>query len=94
MPSARMRIPIYPHDFAGDGRELQFHDQPAGTFSDMVFGFLEDSYEESFRASPGSEEGRENEEVDEENEERSANESVEDDKNFWEKQHQLLQVSN
>ncbi|KAJ9168830.1 hypothetical protein P3X46_020314 [Hevea brasiliensis] len=93
MPSARIRIPIYQQNFAGDGYELQFHDQLAANFSDMIFGFLEDSHEESLQGSTSSEECRENEALDEEDEERSENGSVEEDKNFWEKQHQLLQAS-
>ncbi|KAJ9136158.1 hypothetical protein P3X46_033262 [Hevea brasiliensis] len=87
MPTARIRIPISPQNFVGDGREQQ-----EATFSDMVFGFLEDS-EEPLQASPSSEECRENEALDEEDEERSENGSVEEEKNFWEKQHQLLQAT-
>ncbi|KAF2303327.1 hypothetical protein GH714_016757 [Hevea brasiliensis] len=93
MPSARIRIPIYQQNFAGDGYELQFHDQLAANFSDMIFGFLEDSHEESLQGGTSSEECRENEALDAEDEERSENGSVEEDKNFWEKQHQLLQAS-
>lgn len=92
MPISRIRIPFSPQNFAGDGRELPFHDRPSATFSDMVFGFLEDS-EEPLQASPSNEECRQTEALDEEDEDRSENGSAEEEKHFWEKQNQLLQVT-
>ncbi|KDP20978.1 hypothetical protein JCGZ_21449 [Jatropha curcas] len=92
MPTARFRVSIHQPNFLGNGRELDFHDQAPSSFSDMVFGFLEES-EESFQSSPGSDQDcREIEEVDEEDEERE-NGNVGEDKNFWENQHQLLQAT-
>lgn len=62
--------------------------------SDMIFGFLEEGdlgLPESVSSEEGSSE-MENLEMEEERENNGNN--VEEDKSFWENQHQLLQVIN
>ncbi|EEF50854.1 uncharacterized protein LOC8288057 [Ricinus communis] len=93
MPSARFRIPIYQQDFPVNSQEFDFHDQPMGSFSDMVFGFLEHGEDQSFQASPSSEDSYENEALDEEEDEEKENGGFQEDKSFWDNQHQLLQAT-
>ncbi|GLT64459.1 hypothetical protein SLA2020_369520 [Shorea laevis] len=72
-----------------DGHECTVPMQVAASFSEMVFGFLEDG--EGLPESVSSDEGcREIEDLDDQDD----NGNVEDqDKSFWENQHQLLQAS-
>lgn len=67
-----------------------FPTQPAVSLSDMVFGFLEDG--EGLPGSISSEEGCGEIENFDEDEERDNIGNVEEDKNYWENQHQILQV--
>ena len=85
MCSSRIRIPFGQHNLMSNVNQFEFLDQPAPSLSDMVFGFLEDG--ESWSES-GSSEGYEEEEEEEEN-----NGNVEENRSFWENQHQLLHVS-
>lgn len=66
--------------------------QVTASFSDMVFGFLEEG--EGLTESVSSDEGcREIEDLDEDEEREKDNDgNVEEDKSFWKNQHQLLQV--
>ncbi|KAM3700321.1 hypothetical protein ACJW31_05G089800 [Castanea mollissima] len=67
-----------------------FPTQAAASFSDMVFGFLEDG--EGLPESVSSEEGcGEIENFDDEDEEKDNIGNVEEDKSYWENQHQILQ---
>lgn len=85
MPSFRTRI-----------QELEFPMQPVGSLSEMVFGFLEDGetmIPGSFSnvaaiSSPESETLEE-----EDDQEKESHGGVEDNKSFWETQHQVLQAT-
>lgn len=64
------------------------------SFYDMIFGFLEEgdqSLPESVSSEEGSSEMENGLEVEEEIRENNGN-NVEEDKSFWENQHQILQV--
>lgn len=67
-----------------------FPTQPAASLSDMVFGFLEDG--EGLPGSISSEEGCGEIENFDEDEEKDDIGNVEEDKSYWENQHQILQV--
>jgi hypothetical protein len=71
--------------------QFEFLDEPAASLSDMVFGFLEDGDWSS--GSSGSEGCHENEMLELEDEGEENNGNVEEDKSFWENQHQLLHVN-
>ncbi|XP_050213221.1 uncharacterized protein LOC126664734 [Mercurialis annua] len=88
MPSARFRLPIYQQNITG--RDLQFDDPIEGSFSDMVFGFLDDNGRQPF--SPASSSSEDSYHENEEDEEK-INEDFEEEKNFWDNQHQLLQAT-
>lgn len=91
MPGARIRIPFNQRNLMSNINQFEFLDEPAASLSDMVFGFLEDGDWSS--GSSGSEGCHENEmlELEDEGEENDGN--VEEDKSFWESQHQLLHAT-
>lgn len=74
-----------------NGNEIEFRDQPEASLADMVFGFLEDG--EGSPATPNSEEYKQNEILNHEDEEQEKNSTVDENRSFWENQHQLLQVN-
>ena len=88
MPGARIRIPFSQQNLMSNINQLEFLDEPAASLSDMVFKFLEDG-----DCSSGSEGCRENEMLELEDEGEENNGNVEEDKSFWENQHQLLHVN-
>ncbi|CAK9181816.1 unnamed protein product [Ilex paraguariensis] len=89
MAGALARIPMNRRIFTwGDG-EIESSIDPAMNLSDTVFGFLEEEHQGSFESHSSKSNG-ENEDRDE-NEEIENLGSVEDNKVFWETQHQLLQ---
>jgi len=92
MYSARIRIPFGQHNLMSNVNQFELLDQPAPSLSDMVFGFLEDG-DESWSESASSEGYHENKIMDMEEEEEENNGNVEENRSFWENQHQLLHVS-
>lgn len=89
-------MPMSHRIFKWESQEIDFSGDPAAiNISDTVFGFLEEESEGSL-ASNNSDNGYGeiiNEEAEEEEEEKENSENSEEDKNFWEKQNQLLHVS-
>ena len=79
-------------------QEFKFPEQPDSSLSDMEFGFLEDG-DQKFPGSCNSDEFRGNEMVDggelgdDDEEKENDGSSVENNKNFWESQHQVLQAT-
>ncbi|KAJ6364207.1 hypothetical protein OIU76_029194 [Salix suchowensis] len=88
MPGARIRIPFSQQNLMSNFNQFEFLDEPAASLSDMVFKFLEDG-----DWSSGSEGCRENEMLELEDEGEENNGDVEEDKSFWENQHQLLHAT-
>ncbi|KAB5560606.1 hypothetical protein DKX38_005563 [Salix brachista] len=88
MPGARIRIPFSQQNLMSNFNQFEFLDEPAASLSDMVFKFLEDG-----DWSSGSEGCRENEMLELEDEGEEKNGNVEEDKSFWENQHQLLHAT-
>lgn len=91
MAGATAKIPMSGRLLMCENYKYESSGEPRMNLSDTVFEFLDESYE----GSPESADGRgyaENEEIDEEEEEESSR-NVEDDRGFWETQHQLLHVS-
>ncbi|KAI5657092.1 hypothetical protein M9H77_25885 [Catharanthus roseus] len=86
-------MPMSHRIFKWESQEIDFSGDPAAiNISDTVFGFLEEESEGSL-ASNNSDNGYGeiiNEEAEEEEEEKENSENSEEDKNFWEKQNQLL----
>lgn len=91
MPGARIRIPFNQRNLMSNINQFEFLDEPAASLSDMVFGFLEDGDWSS--GSSGSEGCHENEMLELEDEGEENNGNIEEDKSFWENQHQLLHVN-
>ncbi|WCJ27045.1 hypothetical protein M5689_008820 [Euphorbia peplus] len=92
MPSARIRLPFHHRNFLSDGSDLEFHDQlAAASFSDVVFGYFDNVAGDSFEASSSSEDCDNELELDDEEKENGC--VGEDNKKFWENQHQLLQAT-
>ena len=91
MCSARIRIPFGQLNLMSNVNQFELLDQQAPSLSDMVFGFLEDG--ESWSESGSSEGYHENKRMDLEEEEEENNGNVEENRSFWENQHQLLHVS-
>lgn len=93
MAGAITRIPMSHRAFTYDARQVEFSDELAMSLSDTVFGFL---HEQEGERSPESiiyNGYNENEGHNEDDEERENSGSiVEDNKSFWDNQHQLLQV--
>ncbi|XWS19605.1 hypothetical protein CRYUN_Cryun31cG0030000 [Craigia yunnanensis] len=80
-------------------QELKFPEQSDSSLSDMEFGFLEDGDQE-FPGSSNSDEFRGNEMVDgggelgdDDEEKENDGSSVENNKSYWESQHQVLQAT-
>ncbi|XVF25794.1 hypothetical protein REPUB_Repub13aG0244200 [Reevesia pubescens] len=83
-------------------QEFKFPEQPDSSLSDMEFGFLEEYGDQGFPGSCNSDEfqGNNNSEMmelggdDDEDQERENNgNSVENNKSYWENQHQVLQAT-
>ncbi|KAF9672352.1 hypothetical protein SADUNF_Sadunf11G0032700 [Salix dunnii] len=87
--SARIRIPFDKKNLMSNVNQFEFHDHTATSLSDMVFGFLEDG--DSSSGSTSSEGCHENKILDMEEEENNGN--VEENRSFWESQHQLLHAT-
>lgn len=80
------RVPINHRILAFDNREIEFSGDAVINLSDTVFEFLDD---EGQGSSPESISDNICDESDDENEKKDSA----DDSDFWETQHQLLQVS-
>eukprot|EP00258_Populus_trichocarpa_P017143 XP_006377369.1 uncharacterized protein LOC18103031 isoform X1 [Populus trichocarpa] len=91
MCRARIRIPFDQQNLMSNVNQFELLDQPAPSLSDMVFGFLEDG--ESWSESGSSEGYHENKIMDLEEEEEENNGNVEENRSFWENQHQLLHAT-
>lgn len=92
MVRAMARIPMSHRILTYDTREIEFSGELPMSPSDTVFGFL---HEEGDQGSPESIIYNENEDQNNEDEEgENSGCNVEDNKSFWENQHQLLQVKN
>lgn len=94
MARATVRIPVTHQNFLSANLDFGLTAGQAASLSDMVFEFLEDGEVrlESFSSSGGcSENGALD--VDEEDDDKEKNSSSEEEKkNFWDSQHQTLQV--
>lgn len=91
------RFPVVSHrdwTYNNSSKFMPPAQETAASLSDMIFGFLEEGdlgLPESVSSEEGSSE-MENLEMEEERENNGNN--AEEDKSFWENQHQLLQVIN
>lgn len=95
MARATARIPAIHRNFLSANLELGFTAGQAASLSDMAFGFLEDGegWPESFSSTGGcSENGALDDDEDDDDKEKNSS-SVEENKNFWESQHQILHVN-
>ncbi|XVE88058.1 hypothetical protein DITRI_Ditri19aG0038100 [Diplodiscus trichospermus] len=101
MAGMATRIPWNHRNLTYGCHEFKFPEQPDSSLSDMEFGFLEDG-DQGIPESCKNDEFRSNNEMvdggnlgdDEEEEEKENNGSgVENDKSFWESQHQVLQAT-
>ncbi|KAK3010251.1 hypothetical protein RJ639_010823, partial [Escallonia herrerae] len=88
MVRATARVPMSRRILTCDGRETELSGDPAMTLSDTVFGFLEQEWE----GSPESMEYGDPEDESEEGQKENLA-SLEDNKSFWENQHELLQAT-
>lgn len=90
MAGATARTPMGHRILTCQSHEIQLCQDPAMSLSDTVFGFLEQEWEEH---SPDSiEAGHVYGEDECQDEERENSVNTEDKNNFWETQHQILQV--
>ncbi|KAF5728683.1 hypothetical protein HS088_TW21G00833 [Tripterygium wilfordii] len=80
------KIPIIPQNLTKDSREFEFD----SSFSDMVFGFLDEDDE---RLQESRFDSQESDPFPDEDAENENNSSVEEDKSFWSNQEQLLQAT-
>ncbi|RVW95924.1 hypothetical protein CK203_025819 [Vitis vinifera] len=95
MARATARIPAIHRNFLSANLELGFTAGQAASLSDMAFGFLEDGegWPESFSSTGGcSENGALDDDEDDADKEKNSS-SVEENKNFWESQHQILHTT-
>lgn len=90
MAGAAAKTPAAGRNFPGFGVSRRL----GSSFSDMVFGFLDDGEELPAYGFGSSCESQESETTafDEQDEEKENSESVEESKTFWETQNQILQV--
>ncbi|KAM7525090.1 hypothetical protein LguiA_014992 [Lonicera macranthoides] len=92
MPGATARIPMSHRIFTCNSQESEFSSDPAMSLSDTVFGFLDPEWE----GSPNSivnNNGYDQDENENENGEQENLGDSENNKSFWETQHQLLRAS-
>lgn len=92
MAGATAKIPMSGRLLMCENYKYESSGEPGMNLSDTVFEFLDESYEGSPESTDHGRDYGENEEIDEEEEEESSR-NVEDDRGFWETQHQLLHVS-
>jgi uncharacterized protein (TIGR01615 family) len=88
MAGATARLPMMTHRiFTWNSQEIEFSGDPLMSLSDTVFGFLDPNWDQGSPESTSRNDFIEEDEAEEK--ENSGN--TENNKNFWETQHQLLQ---
>lgn len=93
MAGATVKIPMSGRLLMCENYTYENSGEAGMNLSDTVFEFLDESYEGSSKSTNGrGYDENDHEEIEEEEEEESSR-NVEDDRGFWETQHQLLHVS-